>query len=485
MEKLLTLFLNNKGAKLCFIVLLTFTFSLFPSLCEAQYIKLLDFNGNGEHPFGSLIVSGDTLYGMTEYGGTNDDGEVFSIQTNGSNLTDLFDFNSFNGMNPAGSLILSADTFYGLTLLGGTDNQGLVFSLLKNGSGYMDMNNFIDSNGADPYGNLILSGDTLYGVTALGGATFLDGVIFSIQTNGSGYTILHNFNNNDTDGFHPFGSLIQSGDTLYGMTANGGTDGDGIIFSIRTNGGGYTIMKNFNGTDGNGPRGSLIQSGTTLYGMTSIGGMYSDGVIFSIQTNGSGYLVLHNFNDTAGSQPQGSLIQYGNKLYGMTKFGGVKDSGVIFSIRTNGSRYTDLHDFDDTDGGYPAGSLIMAGSTLYGMTSIGGAHHFGVIFSFFDTAATLEVPELNANEGIKVYPNPNNGKFVIQMVNGKSSMLNDEIQIYNLFGEQVYLKSCQLSAISYQPITIDLSSQPNGVYLYRVISQNGSMVGEGKVVIEK
>jgi hypothetical protein len=33
--------------------------------------------------------------------------------------------------------------------------------------------------------------------------------------------------------------------------------------------------------------------------------------------------------------------------------------------------------------------------------------------------------------------------------------------------------------------SLDLSSNPNGIYFYRVVSENGDLVGEGKIVIEK
>ena len=46
---------------------------------------LLSFSGsNGAYPYGSLTLSGGTLYGMTRLGGTNGDGNIFSLNTDGS-----------------------------------------------------------------------------------------------------------------------------------------------------------------------------------------------------------------------------------------------------------------------------------------------------------------------------------------------------------------------------------------------------------------
>jgi hypothetical protein len=34
-------------------------------------------------------------------------------------------------------------------------------------------------------------------------------------------------------------------------------------------------------------------------------------------------------------------------------------------------------------------------------------------------------------------------------------------------------------------LSIDLSSQPNGVYFYRVLYEDGGLIGEGKLIIQK
>jgi SprB repeat/Secretion system C-terminal sorting domain len=96
------------------------------------------------------------------------------------------------------------------------------------------------------------------------------------------------------------------------------------------------------------------------------------------------------------------------------------------------------------------------------------------------TTGTNEVK--GKSEKVKVFPNPNDGVFTLELsvVRGQWS-----IEVYNILGENVYLNSYQPPAISYQPITIDLSNQPNGVYFYRVLYENGGLIGEGKVIIDK
>lgn len=256
--------------------------------------------------------------------------------------TILHNFNNTQGEYPNGSLTPSGNTLYGMTMSGGTQGPGVIFSIQTNGSGYTDIYDFkIGTTGGDPWGSLILSGSTLFGMTLQGGANGY-GVIFAIQTNGSNYTILHNFTDSLNDGSGPEGSLVISGDTLYGMTYYGGAKGFGIIFSIKTNGTSFKDLYDFDQANGSSPTGDLTLKGSTLYGMTSAGGTYSGGVIFMIQTNGSGFNILHNFGGppSDGWLPNGSLILSGSTLYGMTEEGGTLTNGIIFSIQTNGSNYT-------------------------------------------------------------------------------------------------------------------------------------------------
>lgn len=81
----------------------------------------MDFNNisfpQGSTPYGSMTfsITKDSLFGMTSYGGANNEGLVFSIDTAGNGYTDLFDFNVPKGTCPRGSLILSGKVLYGMT----------------------------------------------------------------------------------------------------------------------------------------------------------------------------------------------------------------------------------------------------------------------------------------------------------------------------------------------------------------------------------
>ena len=92
----------------------------------------------------------------------------------------------------------------------------------------------------------------------------------------------------------------------------------------------------------------------------------------------------------------------------------------------------------------------------------------------------LGVNNIASNKSnISVYPNPSNGVFTMQV---KSQELRtNSVEVYNVLGEKVY---SQLN-IQNQTFNIDLPSQPNGVYFYRVIANSGELIGEGRLVIQK
>ncbi len=75
-----------------------------------------------------------------------------------------------------------------------------------------------------------------------------------------------------TNGWNPFGMVLGTDGSLYGVTANGGSLSYGVLFKV-TPGGAYTALHNFTGgTDGTGPTGTPIEaSDGNFYGTTNGG----------------------------------------------------------------------------------------------------------------------------------------------------------------------------------------------------------------------
>ena len=159
-------------------------------------------NSDGANPYAELILSGGILFGVAQQGGSSGGGTVFAIRSNGTSFTNLYSFSmgqtnlssvytNRDGANPVGGLVLSGSKLYGTALLGGDSGGGTVFAINTDGTGFTK----------------------LYSFTAA-------------QTNSSGFGLYTN-----NDGYHPYGGLILSSDTLYGTTDIGGLGG-GTVFSL-------------------------------------------------------------------------------------------------------------------------------------------------------------------------------------------------------------------------------------------------------------
>jgi uncharacterized repeat protein (TIGR03803 family) len=351
---------------------------------------------------GGLLLYSNTLFGTSAGSGIGilgHVGTVFSVDTDGSDVIELHKFGnsgSGDGDTPYGGLVLSGDTLYGTTLKG--NPSSIVFSVKTNGTGYTILHSFTGSDGSGLWSGLVLSSNVLYGVASVGGSADLNGggTVFKLSTDGTGFQVIHDFSSffygTNDDGAEPIAGLLLSGNTLYGSTSQGGTGGAGTVFSLKTDGSQFTTLHTFSPTnaitgtnsDGASPASVLILSGSKLYGTTMIGGVSSNGTVFRLNTNGSDFTVLHNFtagkgrnpllyptNDD-GAMPNGGLLLWNDTLYGTAQFGGSSGNGTIFALNTDGTGFTVLHTFTDTYT-QPLGSLIVSDNVLYGEVKV--THH--------------------------------------------------------------------------------------------------------------
>src|ERR1017187_5420046 len=308
---------------------------------------------------GLIFDGAGNLYGTT-LGGQG--GSVFELTpTAGGGWTEkvLHSFgNGTDGEDPQAGLIFdAAGNLYGTTIAGGTYGGGTAFELTPAaGGGWTEqvLLNFDGTDGQHPYGALIFdAAGNLYGTTSYGG-TYDYGTVFELTpAAGGGWTetVLHNFNDNGTDGYWPYAGLIfDAVGNLYGTTYGGGvytscTNGSflgcGTVFELTpTAGGGWTekVLHSFgNGTDGEDPQAGLIfDAAGNLYGTTIAGGTYGGGTAFELTpAAGGGWTeqVLLNFDGTDGQHPYGALIfDAAGNLYGTTSYGGTYDYGTVFEL---------------------------------------------------------------------------------------------------------------------------------------------------------
>ena len=368
----------------------------------SNYTVLYHFKTNnvdGRWPEDSLVQGSDgTLYGTTLRGGFSDDGTVYSINTDGTGYRQLYQFNSFSseGWMPSGSLAPDGSgALYGVTHRGGSGNYGTLFKIGLDGNGYSILRPFGGvGDGQWPSGQLLLGQDLAwYGTTYTGGSNGF-GTVFKINGDGSGYTQLYCFSGTN-DGDVPYDALVQnSSGLLFGVTACGGTNGAGVVFSLNTNGTAFEVLHTFltNGVDGTGPAGGLLLGDDgALYGATESGGTNNAGSLFKLDADGSAYAILHTFstNNGDGINPEAGLLQGRNGvLYGTTQLGGTQAAGTVFTLNPDGSGYAILQSLSSTLTNSltfrrGAGALIQASrDTLYGTVYEGGGSNVygGFIF---------------------------------------------------------------------------------------------------------
>ncbi len=342
-----------------------------PTNSVAKFTVLHDFKAStNSSNISSLTHSSGLIYGVANNG-------LYSIKTDGTAYTLLHAFPEY--ISPCGSPLINNGSIYGMTTYG---NE--IYKINTDGSGYQVLHKFLADNPNDalaPYGSLVVYGNTLYGMTKQGGAgknEYLgSGTIFKIDTDGKNFKVLHSFTANE-DCF-PYGSLLINNNVLYGMTSSetaGSIKGYGTIFKIDMNGTNYTVLHKFTGgKDGGNAHGSLIINGNVLYGMTPIGGGSGSGNIFKINTDGSGFANLLELK--IGNRWYGSLTLVGNVLYGLA-------ANHLYSINIDGLGFNN-YDWALWSGTFndlitENGSLVFDGKSFYDVIRSGDRK--GVLYKF-------------------------------------------------------------------------------------------------------
>ena len=374
----------------------------------------------------SLLAQCSIFYGMTEVGGTNDRGTIFSFNPVTNTEKVLWNFGSgTDGALPVNTLVYFPGNglFYGTTdlggIYGGVNTSGTIFSFNPTTNVEKVVWNF--GNGTDaisPDGGLVYyAGNGLfYGMTDVGGVygNFANGgTIYSFNPLTNSENVVWSFGNG-TDGSAPFGNLVYnaSNGLFYGLTYSGGSNNIGTIFTFNPTTNTEKVVWNFgNGKDGWEPNAELVYySGNGLfYGVTVGGGNNGGGIIFSFNPITNTENIVWNFGSgTDGEKPWGDLVYnaVNGLFYGMTEDGGAYFNsskgigGTIFSFDPLTNTENVVWSFGNgTDGSAPSGDNNLVydpnNGLFYGMTTYGGAYGppsgNGVIFSFDPSTNTENV----------------------------------------------------------------------------------------------
>jgi uncharacterized repeat protein (TIGR03803 family) len=426
---------------------------------------------DGQNPSGSLLEANDgLLYGLTGRSSYSNYGAIFSYNTSTAVEKVLDFFNGYNGAYPAGTFIQSTNgLLYGTTSGEGAYDAGTVITYDISTGVTTDIYDFEDdTDGNTPLGALYQANDgLLYGLTSSGGTNY-GGEIFGIDpTNNNAYSVLYNFQYNDTDGVRPYGSLIQAkNDLLYGLAVTGGTNFasyGGTIFSYNIATHKEKTVWSFGANDdGSTPYGSLIQAkgnDSLLFGLTNGGDSNTDGTIFSFNINTGLEQTLHIFalDGHEGFFPEGSLVQASDgKLYGTTSSGGANNAGTIFSYDISADTEITIASFDGTNGSHPYGDLIELLTTGINQLSV------------------------NTNQ-LSVYPNPCSDLIYVSFSQRQAQSV--QLSLYNMLGQEVYSTTPTLSHANPTTITIPVTNVPTGIYVLKV--NGGNFTQQREIIVAR
>jgi uncharacterized repeat protein (TIGR03803 family) len=298
-----------------------------------SFVLLHSFNSaEGSPSFNELTLGGSTLYGATQYGGPNGcNGNLFSMQTDGSMFTTLYQFCSR------------------------------------------------DTDGAYPVGRLAIdrAGD-VYGTTNLGGLYGL-GTVFKYW--GGVLTKVIDFDVSDNGGYFPgAGVRFDQSGNLWGTNTSGGSGGDGTVFELTPNvAGGWNIntIHGFSGTDGDFPAPSRLAffKDSNIFGTTDFGGK-GNGVVYELQRrNNYKEMILHSFTGQSdGAHPDGPVRAENGHLFGTAQNGGdqscYEGCGVVFELMRTSSGWHEsvLHTFNGLNGCFPTSVILDTKGNAFGTT---------------------------------------------------------------------------------------------------------------------
>lgn len=351
---------------------------------------------------GTLVQGTDgSLYGVTQFGGSSNNGTVFKLPRDGT-LRTLVSFGNTNGAWPHAGLIQGSDgNFYGTTAVGGqfgaAPGNGTVFKLTSDGL-LTTLVSFAGTNGAGPQAELVEGVDgNFYGTTGDGGRytnQFLGigyGTAFHLTPAGE-MTVLVDFDG--ANGGSPYAPLTRGRNgNLYGTTRLGGSFsnlGPGTFLKLEP-AGALTTLLSFDGTNSAGSLFGLVHAGDGDFYETSYGGGTNRdsngaflGNVLRLTSLGEATTVFC-FNGTNGSFPRGLMEATDGNFYGVTGRGGPgytgtigSGAGTVFKLTSDGT-LTTLVAFTNNE--LPFGGLLQADDgNLYGTTRGGGAYGQGTLF---------------------------------------------------------------------------------------------------------
>ena len=320
------------------------------------------------------------------------------------------------------------------------DNYGVV----ANHPELIDVNMIAATGGGPGGGGPGGGGGDWFHVNGVDYNADLDQIAFSSRHASEIYIIDHSTTSGEA-ATHNGGNSGMGGDILYrwGNPSNYGASGSQVITAAvhdvrwipndgRPNGG---FLQMFNNSGNNGSS-TIDAIDTPKNGYTY---NHNSGSAFTPST----YTWRHNCLGNAGGQSAHNTMSNGNTFVNLS--GGQGGAGYMYEVDQNDNIVWQYN------GGGPAKAF------RYECEDLG-------IINLLNNPCGVNLSQISNSE-ITIYPNPSKGLFHSNGLNKNSSFL-----IFNAHG-QVVIDNNNVNSN-----TIDLSNKPNGIYLLKVNTNNGSVI---------
>ena len=200
----------------------------------------IPFLDSASHPQNRTTLVNDRLYGVLRRG----EATIFSMSKDGSDYQVITKLDSEEFGVPNGPLIELNGRLWGTTNSRGLFNDGVLYSLNFDGSDLKVEHDFTQKVNGD----LMVSNGVLFGVAEIPPNISNFGLIYKYDPS-FGYETVYTF----TEIASPRGKLIEYNDRLWG-TANSDENGNGVIFSLALDGSDFFVNTTISGTFEDGGR---------------------------------------------------------------------------------------------------------------------------------------------------------------------------------------------------------------------------------------
>ena len=210
-------------------------------------------------PDGKLILHPNgKLYGINTDGGKNYKGYLFEFDPKTKEFVIKIMFDDYNHYNPSGALCLSSNgNLYGITEKGGTNNNGTIFKYNPINNEYTKLVDFDESHGEFANGGLVEISPNIFIGQRFGDWQDNNGIIYKYVENINEIEKIYSFDG--LNGKNPTGKLTLTKDNkLIGQTTYGGENNKGVLFEYNLNSNIYSKISEFNSNNGNQPKYSSL-----------------------------------------------------------------------------------------------------------------------------------------------------------------------------------------------------------------------------------